>query len=321
MSAQPAYKFWPGNNRFCCNGRCITGPVSDWPSNFCAWTALLSIATCWFVFAAPHLWKHVTPALPVIAALLLCSTVTFLLLTSCTDPGIIPRRSWQLLHGVVPEDVPEIPEMHGNQAPEEMALRVTPVFSEDAPARPPLNDSKWCTTCQITRPPRASHCSLCDNCVDNFDHHCPFVNQCIGGRNYPYFIGFLMSVTTLSVVAMVGFVFYAQAGSEGSGGASPVAAILVAVCLGLPTLVLTLVLLCFCSFHVLLMCSGETTRERLKGLRQRVLGDRAICGCVLSSRPSDLRLRQLVRTPERDLRFPVHIDGMPQQQGREAIAV
>ena len=51
---------------------------------------------------------------------------------------------------------------------------------------------KLCNTCYIFRGPGVSHCKKCNNCVENFDHHCPWLGNCIGKNNYTMFIIFLI---------------------------------------------------------------------------------------------------------------------------------
>lgn len=41
-----------------------------------------------------------------------------------------------------------------------------------------------CPDCEVIRTPRSRHCAICNVCVERFDHHCSWINNCVGSGNH-----------------------------------------------------------------------------------------------------------------------------------------
>ncbi|XP_042481834.1 protein S-acyltransferase 24-like isoform X2 [Macadamia integrifolia] len=68
------------------------------------------------------------------------------------------------------------------------------------------NWSQLCATCKIVRPLRSKHCSTCDRCVEQFDHHCPWVSNCIGKKNkWDFFMFLALEISAMLITGVVAF--------------------------------------------------------------------------------------------------------------------
>ncbi|CAN5970618.1 unnamed protein product, partial [Sphagnum jensenii] len=191
--AKRVYQVWKGSNRFLLCGRLIFGP--DVQSLAVTIFLIVAPVACFCVFVGRHLLHHYGNAgipIMVVAVVYTVYVLVLLFLTSGRDPGIIPRNT----HPPEPEDFDSAtpPSEWGGHTPRLRLPRTKDVIVNGVPVK-----TKYCDTCMLYRPPRCSHCSICNNCVLCFDHHCPWVGQCIGQRNYRFFFMFVSSTSLLCV--------------------------------------------------------------------------------------------------------------------------
>ncbi|XP_008290037.1 palmitoyltransferase ZDHHC3-A isoform X3 [Stegastes partitus] len=126
-----------------------------------------------------------------------------------------------------------------------------------------------CPKCCSIKPDRAHHCSVCKRCIRKMDHHCPWVNNCVGENNQKYFVLFTMYIALISLHALVMVVFHFLYCFEDDwtkcSSFSPPATVILLILLcfeGLLFLIFTSVMF---GTQVHSICTDETGIERLKG--------------------------------------------------------
>ncbi|XP_019187731.1 PREDICTED: probable protein S-acyltransferase 1 isoform X2 [Ipomoea nil] len=188
------YQTWNGHNKFVCGGRLVYGP--DGASMI---LSAFLIGTPAFTFCLKTLSRtqEADPVfgkvVSIVGIVLTILDLIFLFFTSSSNPGIIPRNK-------SPPEFDEI--LEASVTSMDWYTRATSIKlprTKDVMVNGYSVKVKFCDTCLLYRPPRASHCSICNNCVDKFDHHCPWVGQCIGVRNYRCFLFFITTATILCI--------------------------------------------------------------------------------------------------------------------------
>lgn len=121
---------------------------------------------------------------------------------------------------------------------------------------------RYCNKCENYKPPRCHHCRVCQRCILKMDHHCVWVVNCVGARNYKFFLLFLIYTfleTTLdTIVLLPHFINFFKDAEHHSSSSSNLATTFLAFILNVA---FALSLLGFLILHTSLVMANTTTIE------------------------------------------------------------
>ncbi|CDR96492.1 DHHC zinc finger domain containing protein, putative [Babesia bigemina] len=219
----------------------------------CGTLSAITLPVIWF---CAYQWKYHVERMsylpPVINLVLYVLLILEFLVMTLSNPGVLKKKHF----------------------PAQTYNHMTGTYRRVAPQRfleiqinGQIITTKYCVTCHIYRPPRTVHCSSCGGCVLRYDHHCPYIGNCIGFNNYRRFYCFVMTcclyflaMLISSVYRFVGFFPRPWESFEKEAAVS----IWTFVSIIWNVLVFWLVL-GLCCFHILIILKGQSTYDRIKG--------------------------------------------------------
>ncbi|CAM9250636.1 unnamed protein product [Chrysoparadoxa australica] len=170
------------------------------------WPLLLNVSSVTFVcsvfvmrFFQDRYLEEGSSFMLVVCAVTIMAMIGFFLVTYFSNPGRIPADENSALGLAFKERMKALLDPEVDYDPtKESAHPQTGLMAEQ-----PL-----CYTCSIERPWRSKHCRICRCCVAAFDHHCPFVGNCIGKKNYKWFFLYISSFLMCTSSYVMGCILY-----------------------------------------------------------------------------------------------------------------
>lgn len=219
------------------------------------WLLLITVpALLWMVVVAPYAVCFSSPVALVIGVALWLLVSFTMSMAAFSDPGVIPRAA------------------PGWSMPADDEVSCTVVNGVEL-------ELKFCATCGILRPPRASHDRKTDRCVQKFDHFCVFIGNSVGRDNYHWFLCFI-GLTAFSAAYFFAYclfhVVHLADRLEDEGGSSSDVAFgkaigqaILSVVLGMYFAVMGGLVTLLFTLHCFLVSTGQTTSEFMKGTWKR----------------------------------------------------
>lgn len=146
------------------------------PQQVAGWLVLATFGACSFGVLLPGLGPNLYPVV-----LFVLGSLFFLHVVSHVAALLIDPADPQLRH--------------------ENRPKATAVPELDKAKHAHVIENGKCHLCNIyTSGHRTKHCGSCNKCVEKFDHHCKWLNHCIGARNY---VAFIVSVVSAVLACLV----------------------------------------------------------------------------------------------------------------------
>lgn len=143
------------------------------------------------------------------------------------------------------------------------------------------------------KPDRCHHCSQCQACTLRMDHHCPWLDNCVGFWNYKFFVLTLSyAILTLLFITACCSWFGHFISNQHSPLGVEVARLVVGIVLASVSGIIAAVLCLFFAIHVTMMRKGVTTLEVFEKQRNEDFGNEESCLGPLCCEPKDPTTRK-----------------------------